>query len=84
MAEAPALPYARDEASTSQHLSAYPVYPDALDHDHEHHELSSDDSSEEEPAEAGAALQYWTSKRHRAGKGKGKVDDEYSESTSRF
>lgn len=81
MAEPPALPYARDEASTSQHLSAYPAYPDALDHDHEHHEISSDDSSEEEAAEAGAALQYWTSKRHRVGKGKGKVDDEYSKSS---
>lgn len=82
-AEPPVLPYARDEASTSQHLSAYPAYPEAFDHDHEQlqeHELSSDESSEEEAAEAGAALQYWTSKRHRAGKGKGKVDDEYSQS----
>ncbi|WVQ80682.1 hypothetical protein IAT38_002787 [Cryptococcus sp. DSM 104549] len=67
--DAPSLPYARDEGSTSQPHSAYPAYPpDAYDH----HDSGFLDDGEEYPVETevGAALQYWTALRHMGGKGK--------------
>ncbi|KAL7423216.1 Target of rapamycin complex 1 subunit kog1 [Cryptotrichosporon argae] len=68
---APSLPYARDEASTSQPQSAYGYL--AYEYEHEHDDEHDFDEAE---AESGAVLQFWTAKRHRAGKGKSKADDE--------
>ncbi|WWD18372.1 hypothetical protein CI109_102822 [Kwoniella shandongensis] len=75
--EPPSLPYARDEGSTSQPHSAYPAYPIEA---YEHHDGFIDDQGEVEdgPGEIGAALQYWTAKRHLVGKGKGKEEDDTS------
>lgn len=78
-ADPPNLPYARDEASTSQPSSAYPAYPGEA---YEHAAIleSIDDavsSSDDELLESSAALQYWTAKRHRGRKGKERADDDY-------
>jgi hypothetical protein len=73
--EAPSLPYARDEGSTSLHYSTYAPYSETYDQDQD---LDAE-LDEEEAAEAGGGMQYWANKRHRGRKGKGKVDDEYSE-----
>ncbi|WOO77695.1 Target of rapamycin complex 1 subunit mip1 [Vanrija pseudolonga] len=69
----PSLPYIRDEASTSQQLSAYPSYPA-----HEEYEAERDlgDHLEEEDAEQVAATQYWSTKRHSSRQGKSKTDEE--------
>ncbi|OCF41495.1 WD-repeat protein mip1 [Kwoniella heveanensis CBS 569] len=75
--EPPSLPYARDEASTSQPHSAYPAFPTEI---YEGHEAIMEDE-EENNGEVGAALQYWAAKRHRAGLGKGKGKDEEDNST---
>ncbi|WVR06256.1 hypothetical protein IAU60_003286 [Kwoniella sp. DSM 27419] len=77
MAEPPSLPYARDEASTSQPHSAYPAFPSEAYEPHD----GFLDEMEEEQAEVGAALQYWAAKRHRAGSSKGKEREEDDSST---
>jgi regulator-associated protein of mTOR len=73
--EAPTLPYARDEASTSQHIAPYPHTI------HEYDNPLSPSSGEEEdsiPDQSPTSLQYWAAKRHRSSlKGKGKADDEH-------
>ena len=69
------LPYARDEASTSQHLSAYPAYP-AESYDPGAADEKDDDT---EPGDAISVLQYFTAKRHRGRKGKGKAEEDYGE-----
>ncbi len=73
-AEPPSLPYARDEASTSQYLSAYPAYPAEM---YEHGAILDNENDEDEVADASAAPQYWTAKRHRGRKGKGRSEEEY-------
>jgi len=75
--EAASLPYARDEASTSQHLSAYPAYPAEV---YEHEAILDKDDDEDELADPSAALQYWTTRRHRGRKGKGRSDEDYGKS----
>ncbi|KAK4687771.1 regulatory associated protein of mTOR, partial [Tremellales sp. Uapishka_1] len=73
-AQPPSLPYARDEASTSQPLSAYPAYPgDSFEAEHD-----MQDMEEEDGAEASAALQYWTAKRHRGMRLRDKNEEEYA------
>ena len=72
--EAPSLPYARDEASTSQHLSAYPAYPAEI---YEQEGILDTPNEEDEVADASAALQHWTAKRDRGRKGKGRSDEDY-------
>jgi len=79
-AEPPSLPYARDEASTSQHPSAYPVYPgEPLEHsgvlDFDDEDL--EEEEDEEIIDSSAALQYWTAPRHQSRKGKEKSQEEY-------
>ena len=57
----PSLPYARDEASTSQYISTHPYseyYPPELIDG----EVLED---EEDLAEDTVALQYWTTKKHK-------------------
>jgi len=79
--EPPSLPYARDEAPISQPYSAYPAYPVgtlAPAAVIEETKSPEERTSAEEVADPGAALQYWTAKRHKSRKGKEKADDEYS------
>lgn len=72
MVEPPSLPYARDEASTSQHAFAQPSYTDTFETEEEEAEGSVED-------DANAAPQYWAAKRHKSGKGKAKSEEEHSE-----
>lgn len=71
MVEPPSLPYARDEASTSQHAFAHPSYIDTFENEEEDAEGSVEE-------DANTAPQYWAAKRHKSGKGKGKSEEEHS------
>ena len=72
--EAPSLPYARDEASTSQHISAYPAFAAEV---YEQEGILDTPNEEDELPDASSSLQYWTAKRHRGRKGKGRADEDY-------
>lgn len=78
--DAPSLPYARDEASTSQNLSAWPAFPPEV---YEHEALLDTENDEDDVAEAdtvpesNAAPQYWTADRHASRKGKGRSDEDH-------
>ena len=85
--EPPSLPYARDEASTSYHLSNYSAYPtdtyppasSPLENAEIDDEVLADGDPETAGNTDGQALQYWTSKRHMSGLRSERGDDEYGE-----
>ena len=92
--QAPSLPYVRDEASTSQHLSAYPSHPPttadsyALTSTGTPEELYDEDGLLEDGMDMedgvggdGNALQFWASKRHMQGRKVDKGEEEYCESS---
>lgn len=62
----PSLPYARDEGSTSQPQSAYPVYPGAGGefNDQAIYDDTNDDTLDDTPSTS----QYFSAKRHRTTK----------------
>ena len=92
--QAPSLPYVRDEASTSQHLSAYPSHPPttadsyAVTSTGTPEELYDEDGLLEDGEDMergiggdGNALQFWASKRHMQGRKVDKGEEEYCESS---
>jgi hypothetical protein len=76
MAEAPSLPYARDEASTSYANAAYQQYADTFDAEEEEEmdgELSVEDDNVRE-------TQYWAANRHRGTRLESKGEEEQGRS----
>jgi hypothetical protein len=72
-AQAPCLPYARDEASTSQPQSAYPMYPvDGSD-------AMSPFPDSSAAGETSVAPQYWASARHKGNQNMVNQDADYGE-----
>lgn len=78
MAEAPSLPYARDEASTSYANATYQQYADTFDAEEED-ELDGEISVEDESARE---TQYWAANRHRRPKGETKGEEEQGRPTN--
>ena len=74
--EAPSLPYARDEASTSRHQSAHLAYPNEA---YEHENLLDIDDEDGDITDSYAALQYWTAPRHHSRARESRLDETYGE-----
>ena len=78
MAEAPSMPYIREEAITSRQILTNPAHPPVLEEHNGPVNILNDD---EEP-EINSAPQYWTAKRHRGRKDRGQTEENYGEAAS--
>jgi hypothetical protein len=79
MAEAPSLPYARDEASTSYANATYQQYADTFDAEEED-EMDGEMSVVED--ESTRETQYWAANRHRGAKADTKGEEEQGGQTA--